>query len=52
MHKKIIPINLAILQIMLIFVYELFETMQSSVTRSRTSISKSLPASFKLSIFV
>ena len=33
-------------------VYELFETMQSSVTRSRTSISKSLPASFKLSIFV
>lgn len=51
MHKKIIPINLAILQIMLIFVYELFETMQSSVTRSRTSISKSLPASFKLSIF-
>ena len=33
------------------FVYELFETMQSSVTRSRTSITKSLPASFKLSIF-
>ena len=26
--------------------------MQSSVTRSRTSITKSLPASFKLSIFV
>lgn len=52
MHKKIIPINLAILQIMLIFVYELFETMQSSVTRSRTSISKSLPASFTLSIFI
>lgn len=51
MHKKIIPINLAILQIMLIFVYELFETMQSSVTRSKTSITKSLPASFKLSIF-
>ena len=25
--------------------------MQSSVTRSRTSITKSLPASFKLSIF-
>ena len=33
------------------FVYELFETMQSSVTRSRTSITKSLPASFRLSIF-
>ena len=33
------------------FVYELFETMQSSVTRSKTSITKSLPASFKLSIF-
>ena len=30
---------------------EIFETMQSSVTRSRTSITKSLPASFKLSIF-
>ena len=26
---------------------EIFETMQSSVTRSRTSITKSLPASFK-----
>ena len=34
------------------FVYELFETMQSSVTRSRTSISKSLPASFTLSVFI
>ena len=33
------------------FVYELFETMQSSVTRSKTSITKSLPASFKFSIF-
>ena len=31
--------------------YELFETMQSSVTRSKTSITKSLPASFKPSIF-
>lgn len=30
---------------------EIFETMQSSVTRSRTSITKSLPASFRLSIF-
>lgn len=26
---------------------EIFETMQSSVTRSRTSITKSLPASLK-----
>lgn len=51
-YKKIIPINLAILQTMPIFVYELFETMQSSVTRSRTSISKSLPASFTLSVFI
>lgn len=42
----------AIFQILPIFVYELFETMQSSVTRSKTSITKSLPASFKLSIFV
>ena len=33
-----------IFQILPIFVCELFETMQSSVTRSRTSISKSLPA--------
>lgn len=41
----------AIFQILPTFVYELFETMQSSVTRSRTSITKSLPASFKLSIF-
>ena len=41
----------AIFQILPIFVYELFETMQSSVTRSRTSITKSLPASFRLSIF-
>ena len=40
-----------IFQILPTFVYELFETMQSSVTRSRTSITKSLPASFKLSIF-
>lgn len=42
----------AIFQILPIFVYELFETMQSSVTRSRTSITKSLPASFKLSTFI
>ena len=41
----------AIFQILPIFVYELFETMQSSVTRSKTSITKSLPASFKHSIF-
>ena len=41
-----------IFQILPTFVYELFETMQSSVTRSKTSITKSLPASFKLSIFV
>lgn len=34
------------------FVYELFETMQSSVIQSRTSISKSLPASFLISLFV
>ena len=40
-----------IFQILPTFVYELFETMQSSVTRSRTSITKSLPASFKLSIY-
>ena len=40
-----------IFQILPTFVYELFETMQSSVTRSRTSITKSLPASFRLSIF-
>lgn len=41
----------AIFQILPTFVYELFETMQSSVTRSRTSITKSLPAPFNLSIF-
>lgn len=41
----------AIFQILPTFVYELFETMQSSVTRSKTSITKSLPASFKFSIF-
>ncbi len=34
-------------QAMPIFVYELFETMQSSVTESRTFATKSLPASFK-----
>ena len=37
----------AIFQILPTFVYELFETMQSSVTRSKTSITKSLPASFQ-----
>ena len=37
----------AIFQIFPTFVYELFETMQSSVTRSRTFITKSLPASFQ-----
>lgn len=42
----------AIFQILPTFVYELFETMQSSVIRSRTSITKSLPASFKLSTFI
>lgn len=47
MHTKIIPINLAMFQTMPIFVYELFETMQSSVTESRTFATKSLPASFK-----
>ncbi len=46
-YKKIIPINLAILQTMPIFVYELFETMQSCVTQSRTFATKSLPVSFK-----
>ena len=40
-----------IFQILPTFVYELFETMQSSVTRSRTFITKSLPASFKFSVF-
>ena len=34
-------------QTMPIFVYELFETTQSSVTESRTFATKSLPASFK-----
>lgn len=38
---------MAIFQTMPIFVYELFETMQSSVTESRTFATKSLPASFK-----
>lgn len=42
-----ILINLAIFQTMPIFVYELFETMQSSVTQSRTFATKSLLASFK-----
>lgn len=45
--KKIIPINLVIFQTMPIFVYELFETMQSCVTKSKTFATKSLPASFK-----
>jgi len=30
-----------------IFVHKLFETMQSSVTKSKTFATKSLPASFK-----
>ena len=34
-------------QTMPICVYELFETMQSSVTKSKTFATKSLPASFK-----
>lgn len=34
-----------------IFVYELFETMQNSVTRSRTFVSKSLSTSFKPTVF-
>lgn len=38
---------MAIFQTMPIFVYELFETMQSSVTESKTFATKSLPASFK-----
>ncbi len=45
--RKIIPVNLAIFQTMPIFVHELFETMQSSVTESRTFATKSLPVSFK-----
>lgn len=36
-----------IFQILPTFVYELFETMQSSVTKSKTFATKSLPASFK-----
>lgn len=39
--------NLDIFQAMPIFVYELFETMQSCVTESKTFATKSLPASFK-----
>lgn len=35
-----------------IFVYELFETMQSSVTESKTFATKSLPASFKYCNFL
>lgn len=38
---------MAIFQTMPIFVHELFETMQSSVTKSKTFATKSLPASFK-----
>ena len=34
------------------FVCELFETMQSSVTESKTFATKSLPASFKIYIFI
>lgn len=40
---------MAIFQAMPIFVYELFETMQSSVTQSKTFATKSLPASLKYS---
>lgn len=44
---KIILINLVISQTVPIFVYELFETMQSCVTESKTFATKSLPAFFK-----
>ena len=37
----------AISQTVPIFVYELFETMQSCVTESKTFATKSLPAFFK-----
>lgn len=37
----------AIFQILPTFVYELFETMQNCVTKSKTFATKSLPASFK-----
>ena len=50
MHKymwKTLYVNLTIFQTMPIFVYELFETMQSCVTESKTFATKSLPASFK-----
>ena len=49
--QKYLVVYFVIFQILPTFVYELFETMQSSVTRSRTSITKSLPASFTLSIY-
>ena len=49
--QKYLVVYFVIFQILPTFVYELFETMQSSVTRSKTSITKSLPASFKLFIF-
>ena len=49
--QKYLVVYFVIFQILPTFVYELFETMQSSVTRSKTSITKSLPASFNLSIF-
>ena len=45
--QKQIAEYFVIFQILPTFVYELFETMQSSVTRSRTFITKSLPASFQ-----
>ena len=45
--QKLMVVYFVIFQILPTFVYELFETMQSSVTRSRTFITKSLPASFQ-----
>lgn len=44
---KLYRICLLIFKIMLIFVYKLFETMQSSVTEGTTFATKSLPVSFK-----
>ena len=41
--QKYLVVYFVIFQILPTFVYELFETMQSSVTRSSTSVSKSLP---------
>lgn len=41
------PIYLPIFRIIPIFVYEIFKTMRSSVTESRTFAAKSLPAFFE-----